>query len=491
MQTLDWVVIAGYGLGMLFIGWYFSRKTASSKDYYLGGRQMKPWAVGLSLFATLFSAISYLSCPGEMIRYGPMMYSGMIVAYPLVFLIIGWLLIPSIMSRKFDSAYELLEIRLGLSVRVLASVLFLAMRLIWMGLIIYMCAERVIVPIMGWSQESALWVSIVMGILTVAYTSMGGLRAVVWTDVAQTLILAGAAILAIIVIGRDTGGVAAWVPERWPDHWLRWTFFDMKARVSFVSSFLAFFSWQICTAGSDAMAIQRYLATRDAKGARMMFLISMISNVLVIALLVFVGLGLLAYFQVRQDLLPEGRTLLDAADEVFPRFIVAGLPAGLTGLALAGLFAAAMSSLSSGVNSSSQAISKDLIPRFFRGELSQHTQVQMARFLSLGIGMVIVSLSMVMGYVQGNLTAVTNKTVNLLVAPLFVPFFMALYVRGATSFATFWGTLASIVVAVLISFSHEFFGTGISFLWVMPVSFVVGVLVSMSLSMVNRSGRQE
>ena len=156
LGSLDWIIVILYGIGMLAVGFYFSRKNKSSDDYMLGGRNMKSWRVGLSLFATLFSAVSYLSLPGEMIKHGPMIWC-LLAAIPFIYIIVSYLFIPFIMKLKISSAYELLETRLGKKNRILASVYFLIMRFVWMSVIIYMCADKVIVPIMGWSESTALW----------------------------------------------------------------------------------------------------------------------------------------------------------------------------------------------------------------------------------------------------------------------------------------------------------------------------------------------
>ena len=482
MQVLDWIVIVVYSLGMLAVGWYYSRRTKTSEDYMLGGRQMKSWTVGLSFFATLFSSISYLATPGEVIKYGPILFFGGIAMYPVVFLLVAYLMIPTIMRSKVTSAYELLQLRVGSSVRTLASLLFIFMRIIWMSVIIYICAVKVMVPIMGWSQEAALWVSIVMGVVTVIYTTIGGLRAVVLTDVIQTFILFGAAIVSIILINKELGGVSMWFPKKWPDSWLEWNFFGIGARVSLLTAFTNTLCWYTFTAGSDQMAIQRYLSTRDAKSARAVLSTSLAASTLVTLLLIGLGLGLLAYFQANPRFLPGGESIADCADRLFPHFIVIGLPVGVTGLVIAGLFAAAMSSLSAGINASCLSISRDFIVRFLKKDLSESSQIKLDKSISLGIGVVIVLLSLTMGKIKGNLVEVTNKTSNLLTAPLFVPFFMALFVRRASEVGTFIGTLASVAAAVLIGFSAEFFGKGISFVWIMPGSFVAGVLVSMILS---------
>ena len=199
MSPIDWAIIAAYALGMVGVGWYYSRRTANTEDYLLGGRNMRPMAVGLSLFATMLSTISYLSWPGEMIQNGPMILC-VALGYPLIFIVIGYLIIPKIMSLRVTSAYEILETRLGLTVRMLGSSIFLLLRLLWMAVIIYATASTILVPLMGLDASATPYVCAAMGVITVIYTSMGGLKAVVFTDVVQTVILFGGAILAIILI---------------------------------------------------------------------------------------------------------------------------------------------------------------------------------------------------------------------------------------------------------------------------------------------------
>ena len=268
MTPLDWIVIALYALGMLAVGWYYARRTSTTDDYLLGGRTMSPWKVGLSLFATLLSTLTYLALPGEMIKYGPMVLS-QLVSMPFVALVVGWLLIPFIMRLRVTSAYEILETRFGLSVRLVGSSMFLTLRLFWMSLVIYATANTVLVPILGLKPSAVPWICVALGLVTVAYTSLGGLRAVVLTDVLQTLVMFGGALMVLIVITVELGGVGQWWPRQWPAHWQPPVFwYDPQVRFTFVGGFLSMFTWHICTAGSDQMAIQRYLATRDARAAR-------------------------------------------------------------------------------------------------------------------------------------------------------------------------------------------------------------------------------
>ncbi len=481
LTDFDWIVIICYGIGMLAIGFYFFRKNKSVDDYMLGGRGMKSWKVGISLFATMFSAITYLSLPGELIKHGPMIFL-MLTSVPFVYIVVAYYFIPFFMRLKVTSAYELLESKLGLQSRILAAIYFLIMRLLWMSVILYMVAEKIIIPIMGWSEQSALLLSIGMGVITITYTSIGGLRSVVLTDVIQSFILFFGTVLAVVLIISHLGSFSAIVPSEWPEHWAGWVFYDTHARVSLVTAFISTFSWFVFTAGSDQMSIQRCLATSDVKAARRMYLSNLVVDTLVQLLLLLLGFSLYAYVKMNPGFLPAGTSIIENADTLFPRFIAHGFPSGISGLVLAGLLAAAMSSLSSGINSSSLSIVNDFILRLRNKSMTEANKVKLSTIISFFIGIVIVLLSLIIGNIKGNLLELTFKTVNLLVAPLFVPFFMAMFIPMAKPNATFIGTLLSGIVAVMISFSQELFAVKISFLWIMPVSFLVGAVVSILLS---------
>lgn len=480
-QALDWIVIAAYGAGMLGVGLYFERRTKNAEDFLLGGRAMAPWAVGLSYFAGLFSTISYLAYPGELIRYGPMFLS-FVLAYPFVYVVVGRMLIPYIMRLHISSAYEILERRLGLATRMLGASFFLILRLVWMSVIVYATSRSVLVPLMKLEDAATPWVCAVLGIVTVTYTALGGLPAVIWTDVLQTFILFFGAILSIILISVDLGGASAWWPKRWDPTWEPFQFwFDPDARLTVAAAMMSQFVWYICTAGSDQMAIQRYLATKDAASARRMFGTSLIADALVTFLLAALGLALFAYFHAHPSLLPEGSTLANSADSLLPQFIVTGLPAGVSGLVIAGLLAAAMSSLSSGLNSSCAVLTVDWVQRFRPKSTDRGSELKLVRQLSWVVGTIVVILSLAATYVSGNLLEVTNKVVNLLTAPLFVLFFLAMFVPWATQFGALVAAAVSVLVAVAIAY---FDFTGLSFIWIMPLSLIFGVLTGCLASLI-------
>jgi SSS family solute:Na+ symporter len=242
------------------------------------------------------------------------------------------------------------------------------------------------------------------------------------------------------------------------------------------------------------MAVQRYLATRDAQSARKVLNTSLVANTLVFLLLAALGLALLAYFQTNPHLVPDGQTIYDNADQLFTRFIAVGLPPGFAGLVVAGLLAAAMSSLSAGINASCSVVIADFIDRFGlrrRPALpAEGGDAWLERCVSVVIGALMVVLSSYVGAVHGNLLEIAYKVVNLLSAPLFGLFCMAMFVPWATGFGTLVGAAAGLAVVVAINFWEEIMGTkGISFLWAMPLSFLVQMAVGMLASLLP-VGRQ-
>ncbi len=476
MRVLDWLVIAGYAVGMLAVGQYYATRNRTTDDYLLGGRRMSPFAIGLSLFATLTSALSYLAVPGEIIKHGPMQLAQYAV-FPLIGIVVGWGLIPFIMRQKVTSAYEILEQRFGPSVRIVGATMFLFMRLVWMATILYATSDKVLAPMLGLGPQATILASVVMCLITLIYTAEGGIRAVVLTDAIQSLIMLGGAVLVIVLVTMDLGGISAWWPHQWAAHWDAPRFgFDTTTRITFLGMITSAFGWFVCTLGSDQMAIQRWLSTRDATAARRSLFTTLGSEALVGILLGLVGLALVGYFTAHPSLFTDSASLVSGADRLFPRFVMVGLPAGVTGVIIAAILAAAMSSLSSGMNSSSLVITEDFIVRFRKSPLTDASRMRLARWISVAIGTAVILISLLVSRIEGNLLDVCFRAVNLLTAPLFVLFFMAMFVRWATTFGTLIAALASVITAVSIAYAEAFGLATVSIMWILPGSFASGVV---------------
>jgi solute:Na+ symporter, SSS family len=488
LSVLDWIVVVLYAAGMLAVGFYYARRTKTTEDYYLGGRTMRPSMVGLSLFATLLSTITYLSLPGEMVKHGPVVLAGML-AVPVIYVVAGYFMIPHIMKLRITSAYEILETRLGRPVRVFGSVIFILIRLVWMGLVVYLSA-RIVIQAIGLDERHVITAVFVLGAVTVVYSAMGGLRAVVLTDVIQTVILFIGAVIAIAIVSAKMRGVG-WFPTEWAGNWDKQPLFsfDPRVRATVLGAMINFALWWLCTAGSDQMAIQRYLATRDAKAARGAFLMNHVAGVVVQVVLALLGFALLGFFMANPQYLSESVNFDDKADYLFPYFVVNFMGFGMAGLVISGMLAAAMSSLSSGVNSVCTVVDKDIVEHFLNKSLSEEAKIRMAKWTSVAVGAIVIALGLVVGKVPGNIVEVTSKTNGLFVAPLFGLFFFAMFVPFATPYGAVFGSLYGFLAAFLVGFWDFTGGPGLSFQWILAVSLIVNIAVGCVLSLAPWRGR--
>ena len=486
----DWTIMVVYILLMLSIGWYFSKRQKTSEDYLVGNRRINSFVSGISLFASFFSTISYLALTGEVIKHGPLLIIIMIVSFPIIYLLTGYFLIPFFMRLPITSAYQILEKPLGSGVRMAAAIIFLLTRFVWMALLIFLTSKAMVV-MLNWDNKFILYISLITGIITIIYSTMGGLRAVVTTDVIQFFILLFGAIITVVLISMKMQGIVGWVPREWAPNWDKLVVFSLNPhiRLTIFFVFLHTIAWWICTAGSDQMAIQRFIATRDVKAARRTFLTTQIGEKIIFFILMCVGFSLLAFYRMHPNLIPDGKDLITDADFLFPHFIANHLPAGLSGVVIAALFSAAMSSLSSGINSTSAVITTDIIP-WLKKKREQSDNLALAKWCSLIVGLLVVSVSSTMEHVPGNITEVTAKTNGLFVAPLFNLFFMAMFVRSATTFGTIMGSIYGIAVAAIIAFWDLLTGQpGVTFLWIGPLSLVVSIAASMLFSFIPTKGK--
>ena len=277
------------------------------------------------------------------------------------------------------------------------------------------------------------------------------------------------------------------------------------------------------SAGGDQTPVQRFMATTDTKAARRALATQLIVGSVVTVTRCAVGFSLLGYFEKNLDQLPDSIRLKDNADKLFPRYIAYHLPVGVSGLVVAAMFAAAMSSIDSGVNSVTAVVLRDFISRFRKTEMSEKAQLRLARILAVSIGGFVVLSSTLMRFIQGNITEMTGKTVNLLTVPIFGLFFFALFVRNPRPWAVWLGTIVGTATAVMIAFSGpltylvfdqfginpEVFGTEfielkvkvtgemrtscndpISFQWISPLALAVTMIVGWVGCRIGGSGSQ-
>ena len=525
--AVDYGVLGLYIAGTILLGYFISKRQKSREEYFTGGGNMNSILIGVSLFATLLSTISYLGMPGEAAGKGPVHFVGLI-GHPLIFLIFAVVMLPTYMKYRVTSAYELLEDKLGVGFRLLGGIMLLVLRLIWMAVLLKAAGDAMI-TMLGIDQSWSLLVVAVIGLVAIIYTSLGGLQAVVITDAMQTILLYGGAVTVLIIITIDFGGFG-WIPSEWPAEWDSQPYFppDLETRVTWFGSILTGVIWYVATLGSDQTTVQRFMATKDAAGARSAVLWQLCVSVVVGITLCFVGIALMSHYKSIEPAAPvlESGELADyeefevifksnhddakpkaedivhflswsqeeadavfayanrlqlKADQYFPHFIANGLPTGLTGLVIAAMFAAAMSSLDSGVNSITAVVSTDFIERVRTKKLTEQQQLVTARLIAVIVGVVVVFGSVLTEFIQGNIMEITASAVNLLTTPIFGLFVYALYFKRPNAIIVATATLIGILTALYLAFGDEMGWHKISFQWIGPFSLTANLGVGFIL----------
>lgn len=468
LQAADYVVIVLYFLGMIAIGAYFSGKQKSSEDYFVAGRSM-PWvAVGLSLFSALLSTISYLAIPGETIHQG-FAYCLGLLHIPISYSVIYFVLIPFFMRLRVVSAYEYLERRFSPAVRSLGAGLFMLYCLGWMATVVLTCSVG-LTQMTGWP----LWIVLVCnGIVSTVYTCLGGIKAVIWTDVVQALLMLGGGILTLVFVGYSTGTTPA---DWWHDAQgvgrldFPWFSLDPSVRKTVFWIALNMCAWMICTHAGNQVALQRYFTMSTPGEARRMLFVKMTAEVLMTLLLVATGFALLAFYLRRAELLPPELSLTNKAqaDRVFPHFIAHQLPPALAGGVVAALFAAAMSTISSGVNSMAAVFTVDFL-RPKRSELATGPeQIRLGYWFSAVSGLLITGIAWGLTLLPGsfNFVDLMQKAFNFLLGPLGSLFFVGMFLPRCSARSVIPATVVGLGVGVLTAYWEQFFGSPFSPFWV-------------------------
>jgi SSS family solute:Na+ symporter len=489
--ALNWAIVIVCGFVLLGIGFFYSHRQKTTEDYFVAGRRQNPVLAGVSLFAALFTLVAYIGVPGEVVQNGPVLVLASVAVLPFSFIVIGRFLIPAFMRLPITSGYELLETQLGRSVRLAASVTFLVVRLVWMALILH-AAAAVLVNVTGCDRRWMPLFEAVIGAVSTLYTLAGGIKAVMITAVLEfALLLLGAAMTVLLVTVR-VGGFSWW-PEHAPAHWAPQPMFsvDPHIRVTAVATFISYFISTVCAGGSDQVAIQRYLTTRDAPAARRAVFFGHLTVGVILLSLGLVGTALLGYYRLFPAQLPPGLDLAHAGDGLFPYFLSHALPPGVAGLVVAGLLTSAVSGISPSINSVIAVVNQEFVgPRVGNRPDAERIKVRLARLLSLVIGAVIIAGSLLMGRVKGNLVEVSGKTVNVFFYPMFGLFFLALFVRFATATGAILGAIYGLAAGIVVGYWDVLTGLPkLSFQWIGATSLLAALTAGCLFSLLPTRGR--
>jgi solute:Na+ symporter, SSS family len=438
--TLNYVVLAAYLLALVGMGYYFSRRESTTDDFFKAGGRIPWWAAGLSIFGTQLSAITFMAIPANAFGTNWRMFilnMTIIMVAPLVV----FAFLPFYRRLKVTTAYEFIEKRFNLPTRLLASSLFITFQLARIGIVLYL-------PSIALSVVTGVDIAVcitIMALLSIAYTVMGGIEAVIWTDVIQVIVLLGGAILVLCMIPLSFGG--GWnemvdIAEAGDKLRLLDFHFNWKNPTFWVLVFGGVGA-SLYGYACDQTVIQRYLTTKSEKdAARGIWTGALLS---IPASLIFFGIGSVLYSFYKTQ--PEAlNAVIERPDGIFPWYIVTQLPPGVSGLLIAGVFAAAMSSLDSSMNSVATAFTTDFYKRF-SPRSSDRSCLNVARIVTIVIGLGGMALALAMNtWDIDSLWDQFNRFMGLFGAGLAGLFVLAIFTRRTSGYGALLGLLGSACV---------------------------------------------
>ncbi len=470
---LNWTMLIFYLFGMLYLGYYFMQKEQSANDFFTGGGRIPWWAAGISIFATMLSAITFMAIPAKVYatdwKYFPMAITILIMAFPVV-----KYYLPFFRRLNVTTAYEYLERRFNYSTRFIASFLFIVFMTARMALVLFL-PSLALTTVTGIDIYTCI---VLMGVITVIYCTMGGVEAVVWGDVIQGIVLMGGAIIAVgFLISGTEGGwntimKISMNEEKFKifDGSLDWS----KATIWVVV--LGGLANNLISYSSDQTVIQRYLTTKDENSAKRSILLNGVLSIVVSVLFYFIGTALYAYYSTRPE---EMNFSMSNADAIFPHFIMSEMPMGLAGLLIAAIFAATMSTVSSNVNSIATAFTSDFY-KHFAPTISNKKELKIARWSGIVFGGLGILLALLMAtWNIRSLFDYFNYILGLLASGLGGLFLMGIFFPRIGAKSAILGFLTSVVSLVFINNT-----TNISFLLFGFIGMIISVSVALLLSFI-------
>lgn len=394
-SIIDYATLIAYLLLIVWLGYYFSKKNKSSKDFFLGGQKIPFWAAGLSMMAAQVSSIGFMSIPAKSFITNWSYFAGVMTWFIVVPVVI-YAFVPFYRRLNVTSAYEYLEKRFNVFIRKFIAFLYLLFQLLGrLGAIIFLPA----IALSAVTGINTLLCIVIIGGLATLYTVLGGMHAVIWIDVIQALVLFGAIFLCIgYVVFSIDGGVSEIFTVAAADN--KFSFgrmdWDMTAAVFWVIVIGNIFN-RVGSMATDQSVVQRYLTTKDEKEtAKALWTDALVS--IPWALCVFgLGTALYVFYKVNPDMLNPSIS----NDEVVPFFIGQNLPIGLSGIVIAGIFAASMSSVDSSIHSSTTVIMRDFMQGML-GRISEKQNVRLARIITTLIGILGTGIAVVMTFFDIN-----------------------------------------------------------------------------------------
>src|SRR5258708_4826209 len=440
LEKLDLSIIALYLVGITLFGLRFRKRKRSLRDYFLAGRDIPWWAIALSIVAAETSTLTIISIPG--LAYDTnLTFLQVVMGYLVGRIVISLLLLPHYFRGDLYTAYELIERRFGRGLRSLTAGLFLITRGAAEGVRIY--AVSIVVGIaLGTGEVASI---AIITALTLFYTFEGGLAAVIWTDVVQTVIYVGGTIVGVGVILHLVPGGWAHIHQIAAVHG-KLRIFDFTPSFNKAYTFWAgliggtFFT--IFSHGTDQLIVQRLLAARNQRPSALALVLSGVTILFMFALFLILGLMLFTYYQ-----LPTAH--FGTADRIYPTFIVTRMPHGISSLLIAAILAAAMSNLSAALNSLSSSTILDLFVRL-RPQTDERSRMRLSRLATVAWAVVLFSLAVLSLHKAARVVEVGLQIASISYGALLGVFLLGVLTRRANQLGSAIGMLCGFAIEVYL-----------------------------------------
>ena len=472
---LNWTMLVLYLIGMLGLGVYFMRRENNAEDFFKGGGRIPWWAAGISIYATMLSAITYMTIPAKAYAtdwtYYPMQVTILLIALPVI-----KYYLPFFRNLKVASAYQYLELRFNALTRLLASGLFITFMVARTALVLFL-PSLALSAVTGISMEISI---VLMGIVTIIYCTMGGVEAVIWGDVIQGLLLVGGAIFSCFYLwGNTDGGFSgAWQIALDNDKMrlFDWSF-DWRSATFWVI-ILGGLANNLVSYTSDQTVIQRYMTTKDERSAGRGILLNGLMSVFISIAFFIIGTGLYTFFKTHPASMDVTMAKTDA---IFPFFMMSQMPAGIAGLLIAAIFAATMSTIASNINSVATAFSVDFYQRW-RPSVDSKKLLRVARWACVGCGMLGVGIALLMcTWDISSLLDYFNTILGLLTSGLCGLFVMGRFFPRIGGKAALTGFVVGTAAVFMVRA-----WTDVSFLLYGAIGIFISVFVAWAISLFNK-----
>ena len=456
LPTLDLIVFIVLTVGNVLFGASFFFKNKTAGQFTSGGGNLPAWVVGMSIFATFVSSISFLALPGNAYstNWNALVFS---FSIPVASILAVKFFVPLYRGIGSISAYNYLEIRFGVWARIYASACYLLTQLMRTGAILLLLALP-LNALFGWNIRTII---VITGIAVILYSMLGGIRAVVWTDAIQGIVLILGAIISALVLTFS-------MPEG-PGQVFEIAAANNKFSLgSFGASLSESTFWVVLiyglfinlqNYGIDQNFVQRYMATSTDKKAKSSALFGSLLYVPVSVIFFYIGTALYAFYTAQPELLPDSLREPGTGDKVFPHFIVNGLPSGLTGLLISAIFAAGMSTVSTSLNSTATIILTDYYQRYINKSASERSSMIVLYTSSLVIGGLGIIIALMLVGVESVLDAWWSLA-SIFSGGMLGLFLLAFLSKSVRRIDAVIGVIAGVLVIIWMSLSPLYFNEG-------------------------------